>query len=284
MKPKLLKVPVQPQQSFSVRFDSLPSFFTEYHFHPEVELVYIHKGTGTQFVGNSLFDFKQGDLTLLGSGLPHLWKCDDNLSGKKAEATVIHFLPSLFGDTFWNLPENNSIKQMLEKAKMGLQFNKKTKQEATILLQEIQQASSSKKIILLLQLLYLLANTSRIKTLTTKKTLGDYSTKTNERMNKVMQYVFDNYLQPIQLKRVAAIANMTEPAFCRYFRASTKKSFTKFIQELRINHACKLLSETDKSISAVCYESGFNNVSNFNRYFKLQMKLTPLAYRQKTQL
>lgn len=284
MKPKLLKVPVQPQQSFSVRFDSLPSFFTEFHFHPEVELVYIHKGTGTQVVGNSLIDFKPGDLTLLGSGLPHLWKCDENLKSKKAEATVIHFLPSLFGEAFWNLPENNSIKQLLEKAKMGLQFNKKTKQEAIVLLQEILQAPSSKKIILLLQLLHLLANTTSNKTLTTKKTQGDYSTKTNERMNKVMQYVFDNYLQPIQLKKIASIANMTEPAFCRYFKANTKKSFTKFIQELRINHACKLLSETEKSIAIICYESGFNNVSNFNRYFKQQMKLTPLAYRTKIQV
>lgn len=283
MKPKLLKVPVQPQHSFSVRFDSLPNFFTEYHFHPEVELVYIHKGTGTQMVGNNLKRFKQGDLTLIGSNLPHLWKCDEVYFKKnstlKAEATVIHFMPNLFGDAFLNLPENKAIEKLLLKAKAGLTITKQTKTQVVQMMQEMLQCSASRRILLLIELLHLLSATKNYTTINNKEQIIEYSNKANERMNAVLKYLLVNYTTNISLDKIASIANMSTNAFCRYFKKSTQKTLSTFIQELRINHACKLLAETNQSISAICYESGFNNLSNFNRYFKAILGITPQQYK-----
>lgn len=285
MKPKLLKISLLPQQSFSIRQDAVPHFFSELHFHPEIELVHIKKGSGTQFVGSHLQNFSSGDMIMVGSNLPHLWKCADEYfegnTNLQAEATVIHFLPDCFGNSFFDLPENIALLKLLNKSKLGLSIHKKTKSKVVELMSHLRSATGSNKVILLLQILETIANSNQTAALNKMEITQLQTGKELSRMNIILQHLLDNYTEGIELKKIAGIANMSPNAFCRYFKTRTKKTFSTFLTELRINHSCKLLLETDKSISEICYESGFNNFSNFNRYFKLLTTYTPLQYRKK---
>jgi len=285
MKPKLLKVSLMPLQSFSVRHDVVPYFFKELHFHPELELVHIQKGSGTQFLGNHIQHFKPGDMILVGSGIPHLWKCDEQyFEGNPkltANATVVHFLPEAFGTDFFMLPENSAIQKLFVKAKFGLSVHRKTKEKAAQLLTELLSSQGTKKIILLLEILNILADSKELYKINKKDVLLIQSEKEPARMNDILQFMLNNFQQQIELKEIATVANLSPNAFCRYFKLRTNKTYSCFLMEIRINHACKLLSETDRPVSYVCYESGFNNCSNFNRHFKILTGYTPSQYRKK---
>lgn len=285
MKPQLLKIALQPLQSFSVRNDSVPYFFNALHFHPEIELVYIEEGSGTQFVGNHLQHFKAGDMVLTGSNLPHLWKCDDEYffpqSTLLAKATVIHFLPEAFGTEFFQMPENKSIKHLFQKAKLGLNIEGDTKSTIVNFMRELLILKGTTSIIKLLQILEVLAKSDECIVLNSKDNLINQTEKESERMNAILQYLFENFSKPIDLKTIAQVSRLSPNAFCRYFKQRTNKTFGSFLSELRINHACKLIIETDKAIGTICYDSGFNNFSNFNRYFKELKGVTPLEYRKR---
>ena len=285
MKPKLLKVSLQPQQSFSVRHDSVPYFFKELHFHPELELVHIKKGSGTQFIGNHIQHFKAGDMIIVGSNIPHLWRCDEPYFKRnaklKAEATVIHFLPEAFGESFFELPENKVIQKLFTKARLGISVHHKTKETIVEKLEQMLKCSGPRRIILLLEILTILSESKELRNINKKDVLLLQTEKEPDRMNSVLQYILNNFQNNITLTEIANISNLSPNAFCRYFKLRTNKTYTSFLIEVRINHACKLLTETSKSISDICYESGFNNFSNFNRYFKKSTNFTPLKYRNK---
>ncbi|MFP5040273.1 AraC family transcriptional regulator [Parasediminibacterium sp. JCM 36343] len=284
MKPKLLKISVAPQHSFSCRFDSVPFFYSEWHFHPEIELVYIQKGTGTQFIGNSVNHFSPGDMVLVGSNLPHLWKCDPMYFAKgsvlKAESLVVHFMPDLMG-AFMQLPENKLIVDLLERAKQGLQIVSNTKETVLGYMQSLQTATGAERLILLLQILQTLATSQTLEPIAANNMQQPSSEKENERMGTIFKYMLENFSKPITLDDIARLANISPNAFCRFFKARTKKTFSRFLLEMRINHACKLLAESEKSIEHIYTDCGFNNSSHFNRYFKQLNGTTPLEYRKK---
>jgi AraC-like DNA-binding protein len=285
MKPKLLKISLQPEQSFNTRLDIVPYFFNEWHFHPEVELVYILKGSGTQFIGDSIQHFKSGDMILVGSELPHLWRCDEQYFQKNskltAESIVLHFLPNCFGENFLSIPENISIIKLLEKAKQGLFIAGKTKQSVGQKMRELLEAKGTERIIILLQILNMISYSKDLKPISAKNYVFIYSQKESERLNNIYQYILKNFYNEIKLETLAALAHMKPHSFCRFFKSRTKKTLSRFLLEVRVSHACKLLSETDTSISEVCYDSGFNNFSNFNRHFKEITKITPSEFRKK---
>jgi len=285
MKPKLLKIALAPEHSFSIRYDVVPFFFNEWHFHPEIELVYINEGTGTQFIGDNIQQFNTGDMVLVGSNLPHLWLCDEKYFVKanklKVTSTVIHFMPDMLGNSFFKLPENKEIDKLLEKARMGLQIHRQTKAQVLEKMQALLQAQSSEKIILLLQILHILAHSKELSPIVSKNYQLLIPQKESERINIIYQHVFNQFKHPVKLEEVAALIHMSPNSFCRYFKTRTRKTFSSFLLEVRINHACKLLTETDLTISEICYKSGFNNFSNFNRHFKKETGNTPLQYKTK---
>lgn len=284
MKPVLLPITANPKASFSVRHDEVPYFFKELHFHPEVEIVHIKKGSGTQYVGSCLSRFKADDLIVVGANVQHLWKCDDAYfrknSGLLAASTVIHFRPEMFGEEFYHMPENRKLSALLNKSKAGLMIYGKTKQRIIHLMNEMPEAVSSKRLMLLLEILYELSESRQVKLLNDAIHTDVKINKSNERMNDVLQYILSRYKKKCMLHEAAAVANMSVNAFCRYFKSSTKKTFSSFVLELRLHAACKQLQETTKPVSQVCMDCGFNNLSNFNRYFKKQMGVTPFEYRK----
>lgn len=287
MKPKLLKISVAPENSFSSRFDSVPFFYNEWHFHPEIELVYIQQGSGTQFIGNDIDHFTNGDMVLVGSNLPHLWRCDDAYFDKesnlKAESLVVHFAPTLFGEYFMSLPENKLILELLETAKQGIKIKGDTKLKVYEYMHTLLQAKSSERLILLLQILNILSLSKEMEVIAANNMQHPLSAKEGERMNTVFQYLTDNFTKTISLEDIASKAYLTPNAFCRFFKARTKKTFSQYLLEMRINHACKLLADTENSIGNIYNDCGFNNSSHFNRYFKQINGVTPLEYRRRQQ-
>jgi AraC-like DNA-binding protein len=284
MKPQLLKVQVGPSYSFSVRRDVGPYFYNRWHYHPEVELIHIQKGSGTQFIGDSIQRFKEGDVLLVGANLPHYWRCDDAYfqkdSGLTAMATVAHFREDFWGRDFLNLAENTKLKDLLEKAKNGLLIKGDTKKLVAACLDDMRSAEETGRIILLLQALYQIAHTRQYNTIS--KTIFSISdeNKETERINDVYKFSLQNYKTKISLNEIASVANISPQSFCRYFKSRTRKNYSTFLQELRVGHATKLLIENKENITQICYKSGFNNITNFYKAFKKVTGKTPLEYQK----
>ena len=284
MRPQLLKVHLRPEQSFSFRHDIVSYFYNHWQYHEEIELVYIANGSGRQFIGNHIHHFKKGDMILVGSNLPHLWQSEGKYfspnSKIKCEAYVIHFKQNCFGDNFFNLPENKSITELFIKAKQGIRIKDPTKSFVLGLMLRLKNASDVEKIILLLQILYSISTSKKIKAICNKALSFNLNPSDGEKLNNIYQYILNNFSRDISLAEVAAVACLSPNSFCRYFKSKIKKSFSKFLIEIRIGHACKLLAETDKTVASICYESGYNNFSNFNRHFRTITNKTPVEHRK----
>jgi len=284
MRPQHLKIHLAPEQSFSVRHDVVPHFYNKLHYHSEIELVFIIKGTGRLFVVDAVHYFKSGDIILLGENLPHLWRSDDKYLFKKAkskcEAYVIHFTHESFGKEFFCLPENKILLSLLKRAKQAIRIKDNTKLEVINLMQTMSNALSTKRIIYLLKILDVISTSKHIKTIRRQSSDFNFSSSDSERINTVYEFIMQNFSRKLSLKEVAAVAHLSQNSFCRYFKSRIKKSLSKFLIEIRIANACKLLAETEKPIADICYECGYNNFSNFNKHFRTITHRTPLQHRK----
>ncbi|CCH55874.1 transcriptional regulator, AraC family [Fibrisoma limi BUZ 3] len=284
MKPQLLAVPHQPAHSFSVRRDVVLYFYNRWHYHADVELVYIEQGSGTQFVGDRIQPFSAGDVLLIGSNLPHYWRCDDAYfnegSSLRAVATVVHFKEACLGDSFLELPESLEVKNLLETAKLGMRLDGALRVAVAEKLRHLLEARGLERIILLLSILHLIADSTEKSLLTSANPFRISAETDTDRINRILQYSLKNYHRPISLEEIAEVATMSPNSFCRYFKSHNRKTYTQFLTELRVGRACSLLIENKISIAQVCYESGFNSFSNFNKYFKTVMGVSPLKYQQ----
>lgn len=283
LKPHLLKISHSSEQSFSLFNQECSYFSTPWHYHPEYEIVLILESVGKKFIGSSISDFKPGDLTLIGSLLPHYYKNEPiyyESDKHNAHSIVIHFVEDFLSNTFWQLPEAKTIKLLLERSKRGIQFGEKIVAEIKPLMEDLLTTSEMPRLTGLLNILYLLSTTDDFAYLTTSS-IQLRNISDTDRMKRVFGYVMDNFKEEIKLEKVAQLAHMSDSAFSRYFKKRTRRTFSQFILEIRIDHACKLLQETNLSVAEISFESGFNNLSNFNRQFKTIKNTTPLAYRAK---
>lgn len=274
MKPQLLKVNTGPAQSFSVRRDVVKYFYNRWHYHPEMELLHIEEGTGTQFIGDNIQHFQSGDVLLIGADLPHFWRCDDKyfqgIEGLEAKATVVHFLAEAWGKEFWNLPENQNINGLFLRAKQGLRFVGSTQEQVIYLLEKLQCQSQGNRLLALYQILDLLAQSEEYIQLSSSRLQFAFDEEDTDRINRIYTYSLSHFQRKISIQEVAGVANISPNSFCRYFKSRSRKTYSQFLLELRVGHACKLLIERpDFTISQICFECGFNTFSNFNKYFKL---------------
>jgi AraC-like DNA-binding protein len=262
----------------------VPYFFNKWHYHSEIELIYIVRGEGTQFIGDNISRFSQGDILLIGSNLPHYWRCDDkyfqDVPDLFAEANVAHFMQHFWGEDFLDLPENIEIKSLLKKAQRGISIDAATAEKIKPYLERIMTFSGAMRIALLLQILDIISCSEDLTLLSSATFHTNYNQSETERLNDIYNYTMNNFKDKISLEEIASTACLSVNSFCRYFKSQTKKTFSQFLMEIRIGHACKLLIENKLTVSKICIESGFNNFSNFNRYFKLVTKQSPLEYRK----
>ncbi len=286
MKPHLLKVPGGPDHSFTFRQFRQANLNSRWHFHPEIELIRIHRGGGTQFMGDHIQRFSAGDIVLVGSNLPHFWRYDEELVESETESalcsTVIHFTGNLWGDRFLQLPENKLLTGVLERAQRGLLLRGQTRNRVAGLMEKIRQAEGTYRLIHLLECLVAMA-VGTAEDLVPLASLGfrhQPSAAEHERINAIYEYAFRHFREKIPLETIAAEVGLVPSAFCRYFKSKAGKPFSSFVLELRVGHACKLLLENHLNNKQICFESGFNNFTSFHKHFKAVTGLSPQSYQK----
>ncbi len=280
--PSYKKVSAENNQIIEILEVKEPHFYPLWHFHPESEIMLLKKSTGTRYIGDSIENFQAGDVVLLGPNIPHLWRsskeCFVEGSPVSAKATVIYFREDRLGDDFYNLPEMAQINKLLSTARRGVKFSGKNRAILRRKVDEIVRKEGMDRIVGLLSLLNYMADQCNYEPITS---LG-YSPRVDvddfSRFNRISAYLMNNFSKKITLDEIASEANLSSTAFCRYFKSRTNKTFVGFLNEIRIGNACKLLMEKEKSASEICYESGFNNLTNFNIQFRKIKGLTPLQY------
>jgi AraC-like DNA-binding protein len=282
MKPQLLKISNPSENSFNLLKWDATNFSTPWHYHPEIEIVFMMESTGKKYVGSSITDFKPGDLCMIGSYLPHYYKNDEEYllenSKLRAKSTIIHFNEDFLGEHFWETTESNAIKSLLERSKRGIQFSAETSKRLQSKKEAMFNVKGMKRLLLFLEILDDLANSKNFEYLSADP-IHIRNEVDSDRIKKVLEHVSENFQSQIMLDDVAQLANMSESAFSRYFKKRTRKTFSSFLTEIRLDYACKLLQNDKMSISQIAFDSGFYNLSNFNRQFKVIKKITPLAYR-----
>ncbi|WP_183559617.1 AraC family transcriptional regulator [Mucilaginibacter sp. SP1R1] len=282
MKPQLLKIPYGPDHSFAVRKEMAPNINNRWHYHPELELIHFHNGFGTQFIGDHISQFEPGDIVLVGSNLPHFWKYDEvyfsNQISPDSYSTVIHFFENFVGERFLYLPETRHVKTLLERAKRGILLKGADSKKIGGLIETIYQSTGINKIIALIICLSEFASCEEVTTLSSLGFKYDFPESENKRINAIYNYSLNNFHKKIKLSDVAEIAGMTPNSFCRYFKHYTGKTYSDFLNEIKVGYACKLLIANKTSIKQICYESGFNNFSCFHQCFKKITGKTPLTY------
>lgn len=284
MKPLFRKVQVMPEQSFNVNKDFVPFFYNHWHYHPEIEIVYIFEGTGTLLVGNGVRSFRENDLIMIGPNVPHFFRSDPHYfepnSTLMSRSVVIHFNPNFWGDSFMKIPESVLLNELFQKAKKGLLVGGAVREKVGVLMEEMLNTTGIDKVIQLLSILSYISSSEDVTDLSKTEfnvSLDEYNTR---RIDMIYSFSLNNFAREITLEEVAEVANISVNSFCRYFKTHTRKTYFQFLQELRIGHACKLLAGEKLSISQVAFESGFNNLSHFNRSFKSLMQMKPQAYQR----
>lgn len=260
----------------------IPCLDSSWHYHAQYELLYISQSHGIRFVGDSVSQFAPGDLVLVGPYLPHLWRNDPSFYSEddtnKVQTIVIKFTKNFIGEGTFNLPEFAEINQLLDQSKFGVSFGLEVSREFHDELMNIIDLPAAAQTIQLLNMLYRLSKTDN-KTVLSSTDMRQYTTDNSQRIDSVIKYISINYANFISLEDVSEVACMTTNSFCRFFKKMTNKSFTEFLNEVRIRNASRLLAQEEMSISEVCYAVGYNSITNFNRQFKRIMGVTPKDYR-----
>jgi AraC-like DNA-binding protein len=277
------QVSFAPRTMLKVKWDDFPHFTYPWHFHSEFEIVYVLKSSGRRFVADSAEPFQEGDITLMGSYLPHFWKSDvpdDMENASRVNAIVVQFHKDFFREEINSYPEFHRINELLKRAARGIHFSKTSGEKIGKMLKRLLKLNGLERMLYFIKLMDAMARIDSYRILASKAYLLEEHKELNNRLDKIMHFINTNYQRKITQEEVANKIGMNTVAFCRYFKEKTGKGFIFFINEMRIGYACKLLIENHLSISQICFESGFNNISNFNRMFKRQTGSTPGEYQQ----
>lgn len=283
MKTPLQKSPISQEHAFVIKHLRENHFDPNWHFHSEYQVFIVLKGTGTKFIGDHVSPFKPGEVVVTGPNLPHLWRSDHEYfesKGLMTEGIVIYFNENFLGNEFLQKTEMHRIKQLFTKAGRGIEITGKTRELVMESMFELIEQKDFESVLMLLQLLNTIASTTDYRLLSSQGYSNNLRDTDTERMNRVHEFVMKRFREKITLDEAAAEANMSPTSFSRYFKNHANKTFSHFLTEIRIGYSCKLLQESEAAISEVCYASGFNTLSNFNKHFKSVTKYTPLEYKK----
>jgi len=265
------------QDSFLAFTVHVPKFDFFWHYHPEYELTLIIKGKGRRLLGDSHENFEQGDLVLIGPGLPHTWVSDSGRTGKQ-EAVVIQFSED-FIERFKGLDEFAAIHTLLLHAKQGLLFKGKT---LAAVMEQIKRLPGKRGVEKITGLLHILHELSDLKPAPLASSFYQpLKGKQNEhRINKVCQYVQKHAAEPLTIHKAAALIHLSPGAFCKFFKRITGQTFSDYVNDIRIANVCSQLMATDKQVAEIAYGNGFETLTYFNRVFLRKKKMRPGSYRK----
>jgi len=277
-------ISIPDDQSFIWRIDDYPWRRNVWNYHPEIEIHLIRASSGICYIGDYIGNFEPGHLIMIGSNLPHNWitlPADGKLIEKRD--IVVQFDPTSFVRASSLIPELQELKALFNRATLGLEFMGEDANACAHILEEIGRHNGLKRIALMSELLASMAEARNVRTLATQRFASGTRAerpKDLRRLEGALNYMQEHYLSSPQISQVASVAGMSEAAFSRFFKAQTGNTFTDHLTILKVWTAKKLLRETDITVTEICYEAGFRNVSNFNRMFSRHAKLKPSEYRK----
>lgn len=282
MNPLLQRIEYGANSSFSISREQSGCFYGRWHYHPEIELTLIKKGSGTRIIGDSIEPFSAGDLILIGAYLPHSWRLDARYQAKNSrlspETVSVHFNEDVGGPGLLAIPEMKRIKDLLSRAKRGIKVPGRTRKAVAAIMEKMWSTTEADRVILLLQALNMLSTADECRVLSILGPVNPGEMEQTDAISRIYHYTLTHFHEKIDIKHLSAIANVSPHSFRRYFRSKTMKTYWQFLLDIRIGHACRLVMENKYTISQICFSCGFNNLSNFNRRFKEKMGVSPLAY------
>lgn len=274
------KIQVPHRHSFMTRRLKMDPDSDKIHSHKNFELNLIKSGSGRRIVGNHISSYTKGDLVLLGPNIFHCWEVLETEKDTEPECIVTHFYENILGSNFFNIPELDKVVALLQDANGGILFKGRRTARVSETLMKMVNLEGLELYIELLKVFNLLLHIEEREYLALPSALPENYDKDYDYINKIYEYVFKNIQEGIRLEEAAKLVFMESSSFCRYFKKKTKQTFMDYVKSVRIGIAAKLLAETDKQITQICYECGYNNLANFNHYFKLIMNKTPSEYRK----
>lgn len=281
MKVVPFQIPKNTEEGLRVQVDDMPHLYNHLHQHPEIQLTVIKESNGTLIAGDYVGPFHSGDVFVIGGNQPHVFRNDEKFfkKGSKAVAITVFFDETTLGKNFWLLEEMKPLQHFLRNSSGGFRITGKKKKLLADKLNSIVNAVSIDRLIIFIEILKALGSRKEMQPLAKPIIQRNIKSYDGTRLNKVIEFTFKEFQRTITLTEVAALANLTPEAFCKYFKTRTRKTYINFLNEIRINHACRLLTE-DKNISGICYDCGFTNLSNFNRIFKKIKQVSPGEWRR----
>ncbi len=281
MKPEYEKIIDPLVRSFTakiVKRESRPLLSQAWHYHPEIEICFTVKSNGRRFVGNQISDYQEKDLVMFGSNLPHGFTTE-----VFSHQIVIQMTQDFLGQVFINSPEVRAIKQLFYRAKRGLEFKARSKKQAVKIIKKLLHQDDKDgmyQLLYLLELLQVLADAQDVKEICSEEYALDFNEAHLGRIKIVYDHIMEHFKEEVRIKDISDKLNISEAAFYKFIKNQTKKTYTQIINEFRINHASKMLINSDKTVAQICFESGYNNLSYFNRKFKDIMLQTPHEFRR----
>ncbi|NNV55680.1 AraC family transcriptional regulator [Limnovirga soli] len=264
-----------------------PHFKAPFHYHPELELVYVKEGNGKRIIGDKIDSFEEGDMVFVGANLPHVWLNDElyykGFPHLNAKAIVLYFNKEVFSNNFYALNESTKINDLFNRAGRGLKINGKTREKIADKLEKLTKKKDLDRLIGLMEVMNIMAVSKDIECITSETYSCTSLHSKNDRLADVYKYITTHYNKNISLDEIAKIANLTPNAFCRLFKQRTNKHFVEYLNEVRISQACKFLLEMNFNISEIAFQCGYKTLSNFNKIFKKTTGLSPKEYRKKTE-
>lgn len=276
------RVPKIKKEAFRIQEDVGKFYYDQLHQHPEIQLMLILEGEGTLIAGDYVGRFGSGDLFVLGSGLPHVFRSDKKYyepgSKLRTKAVSIYFNEHYWGDSFWQLEELKLLRKFVARSAQALQITGKKKDSVAAMICELTNKQGIDKLILFFSMLKELTQIKGATPLAVAPRANKIDSSEGKRMNAILSFTFRESHRKIYIKEAADVAHLSVEAFCRYFKVHTRKTYTAFLNEVRVSNACQLLIGKDYSISEVSAMSGFTNLSNFNRIFKRVTGKSPSRY------
>jgi AraC-like DNA-binding protein len=282
MIPILNKVIPAPDTSFFFQMRECRQLVYPLHYHDDFQLNYIKEGKGLRMIGNQMQIYESGDLVLIGPGLAHFWTYDHDFYSNNGpgKSIVIQFSAEFPGAGFFDRPEMQQVKTLLGKASGGVYFEKTESGSIIELIEQMEHVENSARFVLLINVLYKLSGLANHQVISMFNKPTQSHPEKIDRINRVWEFIFRNYQNPVYLEEVANEIGMSPSAFSKFFKKHTNKTYISVIEELRIGSACNLLTKSDRPVSDIAFECGFNNIANFNRQFKRITGKTPFKFRK----
>jgi len=279
------QVSFAPRTMLKVKWDDFPHFTYPWHFHSEFEIVFVLKSSGKRFVADSVEVFQNGDIVLLGSNLPHFWKSESvEDANNRVNAIVVQFHSDFFREEINSYPEFHRIGELLKRSCRGIHIKPPASAQIGKMLKRLLKLGGLERMLYFIKLLDVMARTEHYRVLASSGYRLDDHKELNNRLDRIMHYINTNYQRKITQEEVASKIGMTTASFCRYFKEKTGKGFIFFVNEIHNGYTCNFPHLNRSAVSPICFECGFNNISNFNRMFKRQTGFTPVEYRQQFEL